>query len=85
MLLEGVKSETFSLELGVAQGHSLSPILFPVFVNDLVIEVEEAGLGVQINNDKSIAHLLFVDDWDVMGLVMLELDSCLNLGQERMV
>ena len=47
----------------MAQGHSLSPILFPVFVNDLVIEVEEAGLGVQLNNDKSIAHLLFVDDF----------------------
>ena len=50
VLLEGEKSETFSLEQGVVQGCSLSPILFSVFINDLLIEVEEAGLGVQLNN-----------------------------------
>ena len=33
--LEGEKSEAFSLEQGVAQGCSLSPILFSVFINDL--------------------------------------------------
>ena len=54
VLLEGEKSDTFSLEQGVAQGCSLSPILFSVFINDLVIEVEKAGLGVQLNNGKSI-------------------------------
>ena len=46
VLLEGEKSEAFRLEQGVAQGCSLSPILFSVFINDLLIEVEEAGLGV---------------------------------------
>ena len=35
VLLEGKKSDTFSLEQGVAQGCSLSPILFSVFINDL--------------------------------------------------
>ena len=34
VLLEGEKSNTFSLEQGVAQGCSLSPILFSVFIND---------------------------------------------------
>ena len=62
MLLEGEKSKTFSLEQGMAQGCSLSPILFSVFINDLLIEVEEAGLEVQLNNGKSIAGLLFADD-----------------------
>ena len=63
VLLEGEKSEAFSLEQGVAQGCSLSPILFSVFINDLLVEVEEAGLGVQLNNGKSIAGLLFADDF----------------------
>ena len=54
VLLEGEKSDTFSLEQGVAQSCSLSPILFSVFINDLLIEVEKAGLGVQLNNGKSI-------------------------------
>ena len=30
----------------MAQGCSLSCILFSVFINDLLIEVEKAGLGV---------------------------------------
>ena len=67
VFLEGEKSDTFSLEQGVAQGCSLSPILFSVFINDLLIEVEKAGLGVQLNNGKSIgfplAHCLVMMAW----------------------
>ena len=32
VILEGEKSDTFSLDQGVAQGCSLSPILFSVFL-----------------------------------------------------
>ena len=31
-------------------------------VNDILIELEKAGLGVQLNNGKSIGGLLFADD-----------------------
>ena len=44
VLLEGEKSACFSVEQGVAQGCSLSPILFSVFINDLLKEVEKANL-----------------------------------------
>ena len=47
----------------MAQGYSLSRILFSDFINDLLIEVEKAGLGVQLNNGKSIGGLLFLDDF----------------------
>ena len=62
VLLEGEMSEVFSLEQGAAQSCSLSPMLFSFFINDLLIKVEEAGLGVQLNNRKSIVGLLFADD-----------------------
>ena len=36
VFLEGEKSAVFRLEQGVVQGCSLSPILFSVFINDLL-------------------------------------------------
>ena len=39
VLLEMEKSDMFKIEQGVAQGCSLSPILFSVFINDLLKEV----------------------------------------------
>ena len=40
VLLDGEKSNMFNIEQGVAQGCSLSLILFSVFINDLLKEVE---------------------------------------------
>ena len=59
VLLDG---ETFSVQQGVAQGCSLSRILFSVFINDWLKEVEEAGVGVQLCN-KSMTGMLFADDF----------------------
>ena len=47
MLLEGERSERFNVDQGVAQGCSLSPILFSIFINDLLKEVEQAKLGME--------------------------------------
>ena len=41
VLLEGEQSAAFNVEQGVAQGCSLSPILFSVFINGLLKEVEQ--------------------------------------------
>ena len=38
VILEGGKSDLFNVEQGVAQGCSLSRILFSVFINDLLKE-----------------------------------------------
>ena len=40
VLLEGEQSAAFNVEQGVAQGCSLSPILFSVFIHGLLKEVE---------------------------------------------
>ena len=50
VLLEGEKSEVFNVEQGVAQGCSLSPILFCVFINGLLVVVEQAGLGTELSD-----------------------------------
>ena len=59
-LLNGEKSESFSVEQGVAQGCSLSPILFSVFINDLLKEVEKAELGIRLGEG---GGMLFADDF----------------------
>ena len=50
VLLDGEKSASFSVEQGVAQGCSLSPILFSVFINELLEEVDKAELGIQLSD-----------------------------------
>ena len=47
----------------MAQGCSLSPILYSVFINDLLKEVEQNGLGIQLNSGKTVGGMLFADDF----------------------
>ena len=62
-MLEGEKLATFRVEQGVVQGCSLSPILFSVFINGILKDVEEAGLGIEISNGKRTGGMLFADDF----------------------
>ena len=41
----------------------LSPILFSVFINDLLKEVEQAELGIQFSSCKIVGGMLFADDF----------------------
>ena len=62
VLLDGKRSASFSVAQGVAQGCCLSPILFSVFITDLLKEVEKAELGIQLECGK-IGVMLFADDF----------------------
>ena len=63
VFLEGENSNSFNVEQGMAQGCSLSPILFSVFINDLLKEVEQAELAIQLSSGKTIGGMLFADDF----------------------
>jgi hypothetical protein len=61
VLLGESRTEWFDIEVGLRQGCLLSPILFLIFLNDLVEEINKLGKGVKCGA-KRVSILLFADD-----------------------
>ena len=68
------------MQQGVAQGCSLSPILFLVFINGLLKEVEQAGLGVELSDGSTIGGMLFADDFVGVSNSEEELQRLINVA-----
>ncbi|XP_053395610.1 uncharacterized protein LOC128555864 [Mercenaria mercenaria] len=60
--LNGVNSDWFNVKTGLRQGCSLSPILFNLFINDLVNNVKLLNVGIDIGEDEKLCILLYADD-----------------------
>ena len=69
VLLEGEKWEVFNVEQGVAQRCSLSPILFSVFINGLLVAVEQDGLGIELSDGGKVGRCCL--QMILLGLVSL--------------
>ena len=59
--VNGNLTDWFHVKPGVRQGDSLSPILFKLFLNSLLNELDSLINGICING-KCITHLLYTDD-----------------------
>ena len=59
---------------------SLSPILFSVFINGLLKEVEQAGLGVELSDGSTIGGMLFADDFVGVSNSEEELQRLINVA-----
>ena len=72
-------SNKFSVSNGVRQGGVLSPILFTVYVDDLLTELEKKGVGCYWNNH-FVGALCYDDDIALLApspaALHLMLDTC---------
>jgi len=65
--LEDEFSEVFRTTMGVRQGCVLSLKIFAIFVDDLILELEATGLGLEIGNMK-ITVIMYADDLLLMTI-----------------
>ena len=86
--VDGETSNPIYINRGVLQGESASPLLFNLFINDLVSYMKERNVrGVNINSEKDIALILYADDLvllaDTPGMMQKALDVLSNYCTEN--
>ena len=54
VLLEGEISKPFNIGQGVVQGCNILPILFFIFINQCLDEVEKAGIGITVKKNVNV-------------------------------
>ncbi len=76
--LNGMYSSWFDVKRGLKQGCVLSPILFNLFINDVLETLNATGYGVSIDDD-IIAALAYADDIILMAESEEELSKLLQV------
>lgn len=75
--VNGSLTDWFDVGVGLKQGCALSPVLFNIYLNDLIQEIKDMGLGVTVNGEK-VSILGYADDIVLMAESEEDLQDMLN-------
>ena len=81
---KGVDSDMYSVSQGVKQGGVLSPLLYKTYINDLLVSMRRAELGLQIGGIY-LGTPTVADDVLLMSTNQLELQAMLNMAHDYSV
>ena len=74
-------SDYFNVNCGLKQGCVVSPLAFNLYINDLITEINNMGLGVNVSG-KKVSMLLYADDIVLLSNTAGDLQKLLTaLGQ----
>ena len=68
----------FEVDMGVKQGCVLSPVLSSMFIDDLVVEINNTSKGVLLESD-IITSLLYADDVAIFAENVSDMQRILNM------
>ena len=76
--LNGISTDYFDVLCGLKQGCILSPLLFNIYINDLVDTLNRSGCGIKLDNDR-ISCLLYADDIALLAENEKDLQDMLDI------
>ena len=80
--MNGVHSDFFNVYCGLRQGGILSPILFNVYVDELISLLKNRKLGCYVGM-YYVGYLMYADDLILLSVSLCELQSVKSMLRVR--
>ena len=74
----GVLSDSYRLRAGVRQGGVISPILFAVYIDTVIVTIQNLGLGCHVGM-RSMSIFMYADDLVLISGSVNDLQSMVDV------